>query len=258
VTWPVLDNTSVVLFLLILARTAAFFSVFPALGGPAVPMRIKAAAAATLSILLYTAVPAPAVMPVELAAQVLMLLRETLIGLMLGSLVHFVFMGAQFAGQAIGVQMGLAAASLFDPSTRETVGVSGRFYYLLALLLFLSLNLHHQFLAGLGRSFTVLPLGETSIPGPGFLHWAELTGQVLMLALRLSMPVLAALLLLDLALGFLGRLVPQMNIFMVGFPLKIALGMAVLALGVRVAGPLLERSFESLLLDFHSLMSWMR
>lgn len=257
-SWPVLDNTSVVLFFLVLARTTAFFAVFPAFGGSAVPMRIKAAAAGTMSILLFTAVPAPAVLPTDTIAQLMMLLRETLVGLMLGSLVHFVFMGAQFAGQAIGVQMGLAAASLFDPTTRETVGVSGRFYYLLALLLFLSLNLHHQFLVGLGRSFTVLPMGEMGIPGQGFMRWAELTGQVLMLALRLSMPVLASLLLLDLALGFLGRLVPQMNIFMVGFPLKIALGMAVLALGVRVAGPLLARSFDGLLLDFYSLMSWMR
>jgi flagellar biosynthesis protein FliR len=258
VSWPVLDNTSVLLFMLILARTAAFFSVFPALGGPAVPMRIKAAAAGVLSILLYGAVPAPAVLPTATMAQLLLILRETLLGLMLGSLVHFVFMSAQFAGQAIGVQMGLAAASLFDPSTRETVSVSGRLYYLLALLLFLTLNLHHHFLAGLGRSFTVLPLGETGLAGSGFIRWAELSGQVLFLALRLSMPVLASLLLLDLALGFLGRLVPQMNIFLVGFPLKIALGLMVLALGIKVAGPLMIRAFESLLLDFHSLMSWMR
>lgn len=257
-TWPVIDNTSALLFMLVLARTAAFFAVFPALGGAAVPMRIKAGAAACLTVLLFGVVPAPATLPTAALAQVLLVLRETLIGLLLGSLVHMVFMGAQFAGQAIGVQMGLAAASLFDPSTRETVSVSGRFYYLLALLLFLSLNLHHPFLAGLGESFTVLPAGDAQLSAAGFHRWAALSGQVLVLALRLSMPVLGALLLLDLALGFLGRLVPQMNIFLVGFPLKIGVGLAVMALGVRVAGPLMERAFSGLLRDFYSLMSWMR
>ncbi len=257
-SWPTIDNTSAQLFMLILARTTALFAVFPALGGSSVPIRIKAAAAPSLTILLYGVVPAPALLPTAALAQVLLVLRESLVGLLLGSLVHIVFMGAQFAGQAIGVQMGLAAASLFDPTTRETVSVSGRFYYLMALLLFLSLNLHHPFIVGLGRSFTLLPPGEAALSGAGFLRWAELSGQVLMLALRLSMPVLASLLLLDLALGFLGRLVPQMNIFLVGFPLKIAVGLAVMALGVRVAGPLIERAFSGLHRDFYSLLSWMR
>ncbi len=256
-TWPVLDNASVLLFMLVLARSAAFFAVFPALGGASVPPRLKAAAAAVFALLLFSAVPVPAVLPAATLARVLLLLRESLVGLMLGSLVHFVFMGAQFAGQTIGVQMGLAAASLFDPSTQETVGVSGRFYYLLALLLFLSLDLHHGFLAGLARSFTLLPLGESGLPAAGFQRWIELTGQVLILALRLSMPLLASLLLLDIALGFLGRLVPQMNIFLVGFPLKIGLGLGVMALGVKVVGPLLSKAIAGLLRDFYSLMSWM-
>ena len=158
-TWPVIDGTSAVLFLMILARTAAFFSVFPAFGGGTVPMRFKAGAAAALSVLLFTAVPAPAALPTSTLEQVLLIARESLLGLTLGSLVAFVFMAAQFAGQAIGVQMGLAAASLFDPSSGETVGVNGRFYHLLALLLFVSLDLHHGFLRGFGRSFTLLPLG---------------------------------------------------------------------------------------------------
>jgi flagellar biosynthetic protein FliR len=258
VTWPVIESESIVLFMLILARTAAFFAVFPGLGGAAVPMRIKAAAAATLSALLFTAVPAPALLPVDAFAQVLLILRETIVGLLLGSLVNFVFMAAQFAGEIVGVQMGLAAAGLYDPSTQETVGVNGRFYHFIALLLFLSLDLHHPFLRGLGSSFTLLPVGETTLAPASFLHWGQLSSQVFALALRLAMPVLAALLLLDLALGFLSRLVPQMNIFLVGFPLKIAAGLVVLALGVRSTGPLLVRACDSLLVDFHSLLTWMR
>lgn len=257
-TWPVIETQSVVLFMLILARTAAFFAVFPGLGGGAVPMRVKAAAAAALSALLFTAVPAPALLPSDPFAQVLLVLRESIVGLLLGSLVNFLFMAAQFGGEIIGVQSGLAAAAIYDPNTQETVGVHGRFYYLIALLLFLSLDLHHPFLRGLGRSFSLLPVGEFGIAPASFLHWAKLAGQVFTLALRLSMPVLAALLLLDLALGFLSRLVPQMNIFLVAFPLKIAATLAVLALALRTAGPLLVRTCDRLVLDFHSLLTWMR
>ncbi|MBM4117023.1 flagellar biosynthetic protein FliR [bacterium] len=257
-SWPVIETQSVVLFMLILARTAAFFAVFPGMGGGAVPMRLKAGVAATFSALLFTAVPAPALLPTDPFAQVLLVLRESIVGLLLGSLVNFLFMAAQFGGEIVGVQSGLAAAGIYDPSTQETVGVYGRFYYIVALLLFLSLDLHHPFLRGLGRSFSLLPVGEFGIAPAGFLQWAKLSGQVFTLALRLSMPVIAALLLLDLALGFLSRLVPQMNIFIVGFPLKIVAALAVLALGLRTVGPLLTAAGDRLAVDFHSLLTWMR
>jgi len=256
-TWPAWHELDALRFVLILARTAAFFSVLPPFGGGSVPMRVKAGAAGAVTLLLFGSVAGPGAAPEHWLALVLMLARETLLGLLLGTLVRFVFMGAQFAGQTIGVQMGLGAASLFDPNTQATVMVNGRFYYLLAVLLFLGLNLHHPFLEGFGRSFRILPLGADGIAPSGFQHWAQLSSKVLLLALRLSLPVIGGLLILDTALGFLARLVPQMNIFLLGFPLKIALGFAILALGVGAAGRLLRETFGQLVVDFHSLMTWM-
>lgn len=255
--WPLLETGALVLFLLVLARTTAFFAVFPVLGDATVPARIKAGAAAVVSVLVFGSLPPLAQIPASGLALGLMVAREALAGLLLGTVVRFVFMAAQFAGQAIGVQMGLAAASLFDPSTRETVTVSGRLYHLLAVLLFLGLDLHHPFLAGLGTSFEVLPAGGDILVGAGAVQWARLSGQVLLLALRLSLPVVGTLLVLDVALGFLARIVPQMNIFLVGFPLKIGVGIAALALGVGAGGRLLRDALERLVLDFHSVMSWM-
>ncbi len=256
-TWPVITEEAVLRFLLVLARATAFFAVFPVFGGGGVPVRIKAGAGGVLALFLFGLVSPLAEMPTHALGMALMMIREVILGLVLGSLVHFVFMGAQFAGQAIGVQMGLAIASIFDPSTGEQVGVSGRFYYLVAILLFLGLDLHHPFLAGFGSSFDLLPIGGTQLAVAGFQHWAELSGQVLLLAVRMSLPVIGALLLVDLALGFLSRLVPQMNIFLVGFPLKIGLGLAALALGIGVGARVLRGAIEALIVDFHSLMSWM-
>jgi len=256
-TWPVLTEEAVLRFLLVLARASAFFAVFPVFGGGSVPVRFKAGAGGVLALFLFGLVSPLAEMPTHAVGMFLLIFREVVLGLLLGSLVHFVFMGAQFAGQAIGVQMGLAIASIYDPSTRENVGVSGRFYYLMAVLLFLGLDLHHPFIAGFGDSFTLLPIGDTKIAIAGFQHWAELSGQVLLLAVRMSLPVIGALLLVDLALGFLSRLVPQMNIFLVGFPLKIGIGLAALALGISVGARVLRGAIESLLVDFHSLISWM-
>ncbi|MCP4548764.1 MAG: flagellar biosynthetic protein FliR [bacterium] len=256
--WAYPDDTSIMLFMLLLARTASFFAVFPAFGGGTVPRRIKGAVAGVMCILLYSIVPPLAQMPPDLGSALLLLGREVLIGLLLGSIIHFVFMAAQFAGQTIGVQMGLSAASLFDPSTKEQVAVSGRFYYLMAIMLFLGLDLHHEFIAGLGRSFTLVPPGSASLPVAGVGQWVALSGKVLTLGVRLSMPVIGALLAVDTALGFLARIVPQMNIFLVGFPVKITVGLAVMLLGIGSAGRLLSDSLGSLLTDFYSVMSWIR
>ncbi len=255
-TWPVVTEEAVLRFLLVLARSSAFFAAFPVFGGGGVPVRIKAGAGAVLALFFFGMVDPLQVMPTHALGMALLIIREVIMGILLGSLVHFVFMGAQFAGQAIGVQMGLAIASIYDPSTKENVSVSGRFYYLVAVLLFLGLNLHHPFLAGFADSFDLIPIGETTIAVAGFQHWAELSGKVLMLAMRMSLPVISALLLVDMALGFLSRLVPQMNIFLVGFPIKIGLGLAALAMGVGVGAKVLRSALEALVVDFHSLMSW--
>jgi flagellar biosynthesis protein FliR len=257
VTWPVLNDEAIIIFLLVLTRTGAFFSIFPAFGGGNVPIKIKVGAAASLAILIHSTVVVTGTLPVSLPGLLLLMGRETLVGLLLGSLVAFVFMAAQFAGQAIGVQMGLAAASLFDPTTRETVSVTGRFYYLLAILIFLTLNLHLQFLAGFARSFDIVPIGGTGIPVESITQFAKLSGKVLVLGMRLSLPVIGALLILDTALGFMARLVPQMNIFLFGFPLKITVGFVVLAMGVGPVTRLMRRSLTLLLEDFYLLMNWM-
>ncbi len=257
-TWPVINEVELVSFLLILFRCAAFIAMFPAFGNSTVPRRVKLGVAASIGILLYTNVPHLTAVPDHWMELALFALREMLLGLLMGSLLRFAFMGAQFAGQTIGVQMGLGAASIYDPGTKATVMVNGRLYYLIAVLLFLGLNLHHRFIEIFAQSFTLLPLGEIG-PGPeAFHYWAKMTGKVLLLGVRLSLPVIAALLILDTALGFMARLVPQMNIFMVGFPLKIALGFAVLALGVGGASRILRGAMESLTGDLQSLMLWMR
>lgn len=257
-TWPVIGEEYALRFILVLARTATFFGVFPAFGGGNVPWRVKSGAAALMAILMVDSVTLPAILPDHWLGLGLLVAREALLGLLLGSLVHFIFMGAQFAGQAIAVQMGLAMSGVFDPTTRETVGAGSRFYYLLALLLFLGLDLHHPFLASFGRSFTLVPPGEGSLNLAGFHQWAKLSGDVLILAMRLALPILGSLLVLDIALGFMARLVPQMNIFLVGMPLKIALGLAALALAVGMSSELFRSGFDALALDFMRLIQGMR
>jgi flagellar biosynthetic protein FliR len=258
VTWPIFDELGMITFMLVLARTASFISMFPAFGNNTVPTRIKVGAAAAISILLYSNVPHLNALPGHWVQLVLLVLRETMLGLLMGSILRFAFMGAQFAGQTIGVQMGLGAASIYDPGTSATLMVNGRLYYLIAVLLFLGLNLHHPFIENFGRSFKLLPIGSIGPPAGAFHHWASLTGKVLLLGLRLSLPVLGALLILDTALAFMARLVPQMNIFLIGFPLKITLGFTVIALGMGGAGRVLKNSIEYLMQDFESLMIWMR
>jgi flagellar biosynthetic protein FliR len=158
--------------------------------------------------------------------------REAVLGILMGFICTFFVHAVEFAGHALGLQMGFAASSLFDPLSKTDVSVVGRFQGMLAVVLFLTMNGHHILLSSFVSSYSVVPPAVAGFSGAGVGQRVSATANIFTMAVRISIPVLSAIFLVEVGLALLAKTVPQMNIFVVGFPVKIAVGLAVLAFSI--------------------------
>ena len=168
------------------------------------------------------------------------MLEQLLVGFAIGFSIRIVFAALELAGDMIGLQMGIGFATFIDPQSSNQTPLVGGFLGMLATLLFLAINGHLLVIEALIASFDVLPVGRGL---SGALHWehfATLGGQMFLLGLQIAMPLLATMLLCNLALGVMSRAAPQLNLFSVGFPLTVLTGLAVLLLFLPHLGAPLE------------------
>ena len=154
---------------------------------------------------------------------------------------RIVFVAVEMAGELIGLQMGLGFAIFFDPQNSGQIDIIGRFLGVIASLAFLAMDGHLIMIALISQSFTTLPVGPDGITNVTFTTLANWGGEIFKSGLQLSLPVLTALLITNLALGILTRAAPQLNIFAVGFPLTLSIGLFVMALSMPFYVPILER-----------------
>ena len=155
-------------------------------------------------------------------------------------------MAVQFAGEVIGIDVGFGVVNIIDPLSSEQISIIGTFKNLIAVVVFLLVDGHHVVLQTLAVSFEMVPLGGmqfTDLLAQGLI---QMTSRVFVMAAKLAAPVIAALFLTSLALGIIARTVPQMNVFIVGFPLKIAVGMLVLMLSLPLFQVVLVKFFGKL------------
>jgi len=208
------------------ARVSGLMVFCPFLGSSAIPAPLKAALTLLLTALLY-----PLRGPLSLALStwqwVGVALSEVVIGLALGLAANFMMEAPMLAGQVLGVQMGYSLAALFDPQTQADTPVLGQFHQLAALLIFLQLDVHHWLLRAVVSSFAYLPAGAviTFSAAGGLLQAA---GGIFLAGIQIAAPALAATLIADVALGFLGKASPQMPVLFIGLAVKNLLGLAVM------------------------------
>jgi len=208
-------------------RIIALMYAAPILSHRSIPTRLKVGLALLLAFAAGTTAPVGATLDSPLAGA--WALRELAIGLALGILMRLVFGAAELAGEAIGIQMGLGFAYFVDPQNSGQTPLVGSFYATLAALLFLAIDGHLLLIGGLLESFRAFPVDA---PFDGRIGWAALAGagsEMFRLALAICLPVLAGLMLVNLALGMLSRSAPQLNLFAIGFPVTLFVGMMVLA-----------------------------
>lgn len=215
---------------LILFRLLAVFLLAPVLSVRSVPVQFKIGLALFLSIVIWSGMPAVAT-PLELLPFAAAAVRETVIGAVIGFVAHLVTATAEVAGGIIDMQTGFLAGMMMNPLTAASSSVLEQLYFLLATLVFLALDGHHILLLALVRTFEVLPAGAAwEIGSLAAGRLAALTSGVLITGCSIALPVLAVTLLLDVVLAILARTVPQIQVFFVGLPVKIGLGLAMVLL----------------------------
>ena len=235
------------LFTLALARIAGLFLIAPIFGSQSVPVRVRAALVLFIAIAMLPVLPADAAAPLPASADAATVLGalalQTGIGAVIGLVALFVFGGAQMAGQLAGIQMGIGLANLFDPQTEQQITAVAQWQNLIALLIFLAVDAHHLLIRAVADSFTLLPVGGRMPAPAGMELILVLAGGIFVIALKLAAPVLVLLLMVNGAMGVLAKLIPQLNVFVVGFPLNVAAGLLVLVAAQPFTLQVLEAAF---------------
>jgi flagellar biosynthetic protein FliR len=223
-------NTWIASILWPLTRIIGVISVAPLFGNVSVPARVKICLGILLALIVAPTVPAiPATEPMSLPG-LLILAQQLVIGLAMGFAMRIVFAGVEMAGEITGMTMGLGFASFFDPQTRARTSAISQFLALLVLMVYLATDLHLIVLTTLVKSFELLPISSGFISNEGLYHVVKLGGRVFSAGVQLSLPIVAALLITNVALGILTKAAPQLNIFGVGFPVTIGVGLIMIGL----------------------------
>lgn len=219
-------------FLVILGRISGLFSSAPLLSDPRVPPMVRAGFAFILSLVFYPVIAAPNVPANPNALEVALLLgKEFAVGLVIGFTARLLLVGISMAGEVIGFQMGLGIANVFDPTSDTQVPLIGQIQMTFALLLFVLADGHLLLVRSLAASYRFIKPGALNVTQPLFEHFMMLAGKVFLVSLQIGAPLIVAMMAANFAIGLMARSVPQINVFIVGFPFTIGLGLLLLALG---------------------------
>jgi flagellar biosynthesis protein FliR len=233
--------------LLFLLRTSAFIVIAPFVSARFSPPQFRIALSVFLSITAWSAWGPgrfPQALPQDASGWgifVPMALSEVLLGLLLGFFCGLMFAAFQFAGSVAGYQMGFSIVNVLDPHTQQQQSIIGDFLFVCATLAYLEMNLHHNLIGAWFESYSLAPPGQFDLTKLPLELLSTAMAGMLVLAMKIALPITAFLLLIDLALGILARVVPQLNVFIVGIPLKTAVGLGVLSVMVLALNPLVRQ-----------------
>jgi flagellar biosynthesis protein FliR len=243
-------------FLLIWIRVTTMLYVFPVFQAQQVPTPVRIGLGMLISFVLYHVVPTTQPLP-DLGALFVAAFSQVLLGLVVGFVAYLVFTGIQFAGEILDIQIGFAVANVLSPQSQQQVTIIGELELTLATLFFLISNSHLLFLQGIGGSFHLVPLPyvtlDPSVAGNvvGFLQDAFL------IVLKIAAPPAIALFIVNIALGLMSRVAPQMNVFVVGFPLQIGVGLIMMAISVPLLGYVAPQLFDQTARQMDAVMRGM-
>lgn len=212
-------------FLLVLVRMGSLFVITPVFGSRNVPGYLKIAFAFFCSVILTTLLKGVNVEYTNFYGYAGLIVKELAIGVILGYTSYVVFSALYIAGQIIDTQIGFGMVNVLDPMHDSQVPLTGNFIYIISLLFFLMLNGHHILLTALFKSYNILPINSFVFNDVLFNNMLNIFYETFAIGFKISIPILAASLLTEVALGILAKTVPQMNVFVVGMPLKLGVGL---------------------------------
>ncbi|HAE61918.1 MAG TPA: flagellar biosynthetic protein FliR [Eubacteriaceae bacterium] len=213
-------------FLFIFARITSFIVVVPGFSHKSLPNTAKVAFCLVLSWFAYSRVPQGAIYEHDILFM-LGVVKEVIIGLSSGFMVKLIFSGIEMAGQMIDFQVGYSMGAVFDPSTGTTSSYYGRVFYWMSITVFFILDIHHVLIGALLDSFAKVPPGGLIFGSFNLEAAVYVLSFAFKAAYSIAAPMLIVLLVTDIVMGLISRTVPQINVFMLGMPLKSLVGMVV-------------------------------
>lgn len=238
-------------------RLTAFMVTAPVLGHSSVPRTVKLGLAAMITFVIAPGLPAIPNIPIWSWAGLGVIVQQVIIGAALGVSLRVMFAAVMAAGDFIGLNMGLAFATFVSPDSGANTMILARFFDLIAILMFLALDAHLMVIQTLAFSFHTLPIGAAGLNAGGFNLLARLGATVFSAGLLLSLPLIAALLIVNLGLGILNRSAPQLTVFSVGFPASLTLGLFLLSVLMTDIGRYLVALFGQGLAGMQTLIQAM-
>ena len=229
---PLIESLAIYLWPFV--RITAFLMVMPLIGGSFVPTRVRLLLAVALTAVLAPVIPTMPSLDVLSAAGLVTMIQEIAIGVAMGFLVQLVFDAIALGGQVIGMSMGLGFAVFLDRARGVNIPVLGQLFLLLGMLIFLSMDGHLALIRLLAESFHAWPVSVGGLTLPVLSELLMWTGQMFVYAMKIALPAITALLVVNLSFGIMSRAAPTLNLFAVGFPVAMLLGFAVIFLNMGV------------------------
>lgn len=236
-------------FLLVLLRVGIFMSLLPFFGSKNFPAQFKIGLALAIALVLTSVVQ----IEITTISIPVLVIREVVFGIMLGALVRFVFFAVDMAGQMMSNATGLSIATVFNPEMGQTSEVS-RLYGIIAMLILLAADAHHDLIYLLVRSYEWIPVGQFDLRDliPGFVAAGN---RIFIIALRIAAPVLVIMVIANLLTGFINKAAPQANIFFISFPVYIFIGFLVMLITVPVFAHVISISFSEIRDEMYRIMA---
>jgi len=239
-------------FLLVFLRVSLILLLFPIYGNKSLPVQFKIGLVIVLTLIIYSFLD----IKIKLIGLPMLVTKEVAIGLILGFACKSFFFVIEMAGQLISSSMGLSVASIFNPEMGQSTEIS-RFYSVLAVLIFLSLNGHHDLIYLLVRSYDLIPLGGAEF-GKIFDVSKEMVQKMLMFSIKIASPVILLMLITNIYLAFISKAAPQMNIFFIGYPVYLFVGFLTILMGIPVFILLMQEGFTNLRFDLEKILFALR
>jgi flagellar biosynthetic protein FliR len=244
-------------YLFVTARVSGILFTAPVFGSSSVDVRLRLFFSFILGFILYSIKGDVTLEDIDTVLLFIILIKELLIGIAMGVLGQFIFAGVQLGGQIIGFQMGFAVVDVIEPQSNIQASIIAQFQNIVMILIFLAIGGHLLIIKAIAYSFDVVKLGTFVFSDNSYIFIVKLFANVFVIAIKLVAPVFVTMLITHVVMGLIGRLVPQINLLIVGFPLQIAVGLIMLIFSMQLFyiafEPIMQSYFESVLNLFSML-----
>jgi len=246
-------------FLLVLIRVSTILFMLPFFNAKVIPLLCKAGLALMITIILLPVLNNELVeFPATAIGMLQLVVAELIIGMILGLLVLIFFEGVKMMGQLVGFQTGFAITNIIDPQSGVQVSIFSNLAYFVALVIFLLLNGHHILLNAVRESFGIIPVGSLGLNGKMLTKMIPLYGDMFLIAVKVGAPAIVALLFTKVAFGLITKLIPQMNIMIVAFPIEIVVGLFFFGISLNVLLGFLQQYLGGLGALLVNTMTWLK